>query len=387
MKTYIKSALDQIKAEDELIYKTEKSLRDILEKQKDEKTLFNKKRSVFPMKKIASAACAAILVGVLSIGGFKYYKTPVAYLSLDINPSVEIGVNAFNKVVSVAGYNADGKTILKGQDIVNSNVKEAVEELVRSASENGFIKNDGSTIISLTSETESSDVASTIEKDAEQGAKDAINSSSDTAVVYKDNIALARRDEARKLGITPGKLNLIQKLQALDFAATVDEYKDAKVTDIMKKIISLNPKKSSGNPDSDVQDIASAVEQCEKNTANKNSQIGKNNFQINSKKNKTDNDAVTSNSSDTNKNKAESNTTTNSSTTTNSIKSDNSNQKNSNKTEDNTTTNSSSATNSNNSNSNNQNVTNNSSLTKSKTTASDNGKQENTNNNKHENNK
>ncbi len=265
MYTTIKSALDQISAEDELVIKTKNAINGIIEKKNNDEILVHKRRSVFEMKKVVFAACAAFLVCGLSIGGYAYYKTPVAYLSLDINPSVELGVNAFDKVVSATAYNADGETILEGQDVLNTSVEDAVNNLVESASENGFIDSDGSTIVSVTSETDDADLASTIEEDAQQGAENAIESSGDTAVVYKDNVALLRRNEARELGITPGKLNLIQKLQALDSAITVDQYKDAKVKEIMKKIIELRSSDSTDSSDSDLQNIESAVKQSEKN--------------------------------------------------------------------------------------------------------------------------
>jgi hypothetical protein len=196
----------------------------------------------------------------------------VAYISLDINPSVELGVNAFNKVVSAAGYNEDGKTILKGQNILYSDIKEAISKLVISASGKGFVADNGSTIISVTSETDNASAAANLEKAAEQGANDALTETGDTAVIYKDNVALSRRDEAKKLGITPGKLNLINKLQAVDPSATVDQYKDAKVTDIMKKVVEL--KKTEKTADtagltetsgSDIKNIEKAVHQSEKN--------------------------------------------------------------------------------------------------------------------------
>lgn len=265
MYTTIKSALNQISPEDELVIKTKNAIKFIIEKKNNDELIVHKKRSVFEMKKLVFTACAAFLICGLSIGGFAYYKTPVAYLSLDINPSVELGINAFNQVISATAYNADGETILEGQDVLNTSVENAVNELVKSASENGFISSDGSTIVSVTSETDDADLATTIEENAQQGAENAIESSGDTAVVYKDNVALLRRDAARELGITPGKLNLIQKLQALDPAITVDQYKDAKVKEIMKKIIELRSSDSIDSADSDLQDIESAVEQSEKN--------------------------------------------------------------------------------------------------------------------------
>src|SRR5471030_2574278 len=55
------------------------------------------------------------------------------------------------------------------------------------------------------------------------------------AEVETGNVALARRDEARKLGITPGKLNIIQKLQKLDPTINIEDYKSSSVKDIQKK--------------------------------------------------------------------------------------------------------------------------------------------------------
>lgn len=191
------------------------------------------------MKKRYIIATAAAILCSFSIGGYAYCKTPVKYLSLDINPSVELGVNVFNKVVSASAYNEDGQTILEGQDVINSDVKDAVNILVKSAAEEGFIADDGSTVIAVTSETDDKEDAEDLETEAQEGANDAIEESSDTAEVIKENVALARRDEARQLGITPGKLNLIQKLQALDPTIKVEDYKDAKVTEIMKKFVEL----------------------------------------------------------------------------------------------------------------------------------------------------
>ena len=246
MITHIKSALNQIKAEDDLIKKTEIFLLNAIENKQEEKIIqIKKSRSNF-IRKLSIAACIAIVVCISSISGYAYYITPVAFLSIDINPSIELGVNSFNKVISSAGYNDEGKTILRRQNVINLNVKDAVDTIVQSASSNGFIADDGSTIISVTAVTDNATIAEKLGYDSEQGANNAIKAKGITAVIFiKDNMPLARRNEANMLGITPGKLNLIQKIQAFDSTATVDQYKDCKVTDIMKKVIELKKDKVS----------------------------------------------------------------------------------------------------------------------------------------------
>lgn len=236
METIFKSALNHIHAEEPLKQKVSSYLVKTL----SSASVTTQVRAKNPlMKRVIAVACSAVFVCAASFGAYAYYKTPISYLSLDINPSVELGVNAFGRVVSAVAYNNDGKTILDGQNVMDSGVKDAVSTLVKSAAQKGFIAKDGSTVIAVTSETDNSSTAENLEDAAAQGADSAVKSEGETAAVQKENVALDRRDEARKLGITPGKLNLIQKLQALDPTITVDEYKEAKVTDIMKKFVEL----------------------------------------------------------------------------------------------------------------------------------------------------
>jgi hypothetical protein len=236
MITRFKSVLNQIKAEDALISRTEVFLKDALINKNTKNIKFNNWRTLFMKKKLVAAACMATLIVGGSGAAYAYYQTPVSYLSLDINPSVEIGVNAFDKVVKVEGINDDGNKILAKINIKGSNVTVAISMLVSSAVDNGFIADNGSSVVSLTSETDNSNTAAKLENDAETGVNQALQETDKTATVLKDNVALARRDQARALGISPGKLNLINKLRKVDPTATVDENKDASVKDIMKTI-------------------------------------------------------------------------------------------------------------------------------------------------------
>ena len=48
-----------------------------------------------------AAALAAGLVLLFFIGGSWVFMTPTAYISIDINPSLELGINRFDRIVSV----------------------------------------------------------------------------------------------------------------------------------------------------------------------------------------------------------------------------------------------------------------------------------------------
>jgi len=252
MNTIFKSALNQIKAEEALVKKTEINLSNVLSNNKKSKLV-----NLFKTKSATKFLIAAASFLVIIIGGssaaYAYYQTPVAYLSLDINPSVELGVNAFGKVVTAEGCNEDGQAILADTNVTGSTVEDAVQCLILSADGKGYIAADGSCVISLTSETNNTDKAKNIQTKSELGVNQALIELEKQAVVQKDNVAIECRDEAKQLGITPGKLNLINKLQAVDPTATVDDYKEASVKEIME-YIKLNENNGESNSANDKSD-------------------------------------------------------------------------------------------------------------------------------------
>jgi hypothetical protein len=90
-------------------------------------------------------------------------------------------------------------------------------------------------VIALTAESENDETAAELQESSEEGAQEALDESETAAVVYTGCSDLELREEAKELGISPGKLKLIRLLQTLDPDITVDEYKEAKVRDIFAR--------------------------------------------------------------------------------------------------------------------------------------------------------
>jgi len=75
-----------------------------------------------------------------------------------------------------------------------------------------------------------------IKEEVESTANKVLNDDNVVSEVIVENIVLERREEARELGISPGKLLLIEKLKEVDPKATTEEYKDKPVNEIVKTI-------------------------------------------------------------------------------------------------------------------------------------------------------
>ena len=229
--------LNKIKAEETLKEKTKAFVRTELVKseygrRRTVRTGTSQKGNPF-MKKFVGAISAVAACALLAAGGFVLYATPVNYVSFDINPSVELGVNAFDKVVSAQAYNDDGESLLAGVHVRNLSLQDAINGLVEQAGAQGYVRDDGSSVIAVTAESNNEQTAARLQTSCENTITLTLNKGETTAVVYTDAITLHFAHKARELGVSPGKYKLIQVLQSLDPTITVEQYKDAKISEII----------------------------------------------------------------------------------------------------------------------------------------------------------
>lgn len=78
----------------------------------------------------AVTACAALAL----FAGFKLYFTPTTHISIDINPSLDLGINRFDRVISVNALNDDGKKLAETLDIKFTAYDEALRKILNNKS-------------------------------------------------------------------------------------------------------------------------------------------------------------------------------------------------------------------------------------------------------------
>lgn len=227
--------LNTIKAEATLKDETKNYVRAALAETSSKKvgTYSVLRRENFQMKKMIAVLSSIAACAVLVIGGFAYYDNPVNYVSLDINPSVEFGINAFDRVVSAEAYNEDGTQLLEAAPYINLTLEEAVDTVVQEAVEQGFIMDDGSTVIAVTAESNEASTATELQTVCESGINLALETQETSAIIYVDCVNLQLRTRAREAGVSPGKYRLIEVLQSCDSNITIEQYKNSKITNII----------------------------------------------------------------------------------------------------------------------------------------------------------
>lgn len=132
--------MDRIEAEEDLKQRTKTAVLAAIE---------NKNKRVLPMKRPTAAMVSIAATMMLLLGGIGFYFTPVYGIGLEINPSIQLGVNSFGRVVRAEGINEEGRNLVESHNLLHMSVELAIRELVEEAGNQGFIASDGSTVISV----------------------------------------------------------------------------------------------------------------------------------------------------------------------------------------------------------------------------------------------
>ena len=100
-----------------------------------------------------AAACVCLLLALL--GGRWLYFTPTAEISIDINPSIELHINRFDRVISVDDFNEDGQVLLNDLDIRYKKYGDAMEQILNHGTIAALLSNDEIMTITVSGPDES----------------------------------------------------------------------------------------------------------------------------------------------------------------------------------------------------------------------------------------
>lgn len=93
------------------------------------------------------AAC--LVVAVVGAGLLWLAATPTAYVDIDVNPSIELGLNRFDRVVSARGLNEDGESVLAATDVTWMGYEDAVRALAEGMEAAGYLTEDSAVSVTV----------------------------------------------------------------------------------------------------------------------------------------------------------------------------------------------------------------------------------------------
>lgn len=246
----------------------------------------NKKLNIFSRGFIGVAAAACILFSVGFVG-VPYYGNnfvPDSRVDIDVNPGVEIVTNKKNKVLEVQSTNNDGEIVIDGMDLKNTELKVAVNALIGSMVQKGYIV-DNSTGILVTVRNGDPDKAQKVKEEVLDDINFALYKNDLKANVMNqtltDTVDVSKF--AKENNISIGKAVFVLNLAAKDNSLDAKELAKMKISEIAelvaKKGIDIRDIVDYDDDDSIWENISDAIEDIDEDV-NENATVTKENDSV-----------------------------------------------------------------------------------------------------------
>ena len=202
----IKAAFDKVHADDSLKERTKAFI--------SQKTRGYTSRPAVPTRRglLSAVACLAIAI----ITGYFLYFTPTLEISVDLNPSLELSVNRFDRVIGVTCNNESAEALVAslGTNLKHMDCAGAVELLLTSDEVSGILTDGGLMTIGVIGEenAQSERILSEMEH-----CSAGVENAHCYFAHYED------LEHAHELGLSFGKYRALLELQALDPSFTADD--------------------------------------------------------------------------------------------------------------------------------------------------------------------
>ncbi|MDP4110363.1 MAG: hypothetical protein Q8878_10095, partial [Bacillota bacterium] len=129
--------------------------------------------------------------------------------------------------------------VLSGLELQNKEIGDAIDITIKKINVSGYFSEGDSLAIEITVNNRDEDKTEKLADELKDRAEEETKEEGHKAVtVEAEGVGAARVKEAKALGVTPGKLNLVQKLQESNPDVKIDqaEWLKKPVKDIMKQI-------------------------------------------------------------------------------------------------------------------------------------------------------
>ena len=169
-----------------------------------------KKRRWAPL---AAAACLALVVAAGGGGWYLQNNTVASVVSLDVNPSVTLNVNAKETVLSAVPVNEDGGDILAGMDLTGVPLDVAMNAIVGALLTQGYVDELANSIL-ITVEDDDAGRGARLQQELTDQADAILANTSVNGAILSQTIQNSQQlqELSDTYGITTGKAALIQTI-------------------------------------------------------------------------------------------------------------------------------------------------------------------------------
>jgi hypothetical protein len=209
------------------------------EYQVGDEIVFKPKKSFITVYFKQIAAMAAIFLFIIAGAsyGIKDYYSPYAYVDIDINPSVELVLNKYMKVLEVQKLNQDADKIIKDSNAFkNKSVEQAVEMVLDNVQSSKIFKDGQENTVMYTVSSVNEKQLPMLYSKLQSISKKKLPKLLKSENIITEQVSLKKREEAKKLKLSPGRIVLFERLKQVKPDTKFEEVSKMPVKDTMNLI-------------------------------------------------------------------------------------------------------------------------------------------------------
>ena len=177
----------------------------------------------------AVAALAIVAGSIFGVSRFQQASATDSVVTLDINPSISLSIDAKETVLEAIPLNDDAKEVMGGMELEGTNLETAVNALIGACLQKGYLDElENAILVSV----ENSDAAKATQLQSELTAT--ISGAFQSGAILTQNVTVS--DElaqlAQQYNISAGKASLIQEVIAQDSTLTFDSLAPLSMSEI-----------------------------------------------------------------------------------------------------------------------------------------------------------
>jgi hypothetical protein len=174
--------------------------------------------------------CSLALLLVAGAISYQQYSLPSVYIDIDVNPSIELAVNRFGRVIDTLPYNEEGRAILQGVSLRNMDYEEASATLIGIMAARGYLVQDG--LVSVTVQSGDKQRENRMLQKLQENIDTTLATHHTDADTEIYSVTGEIHEAAHAHHMTPAKYLAAIELQKANPAATFEESEDHSITEI-----------------------------------------------------------------------------------------------------------------------------------------------------------
>ncbi len=213
--------------------------------QKGDTVSFREKTPAFGRRSLAAAACVLFFLSLSSVG-YGLWNTPVSLVSLDINPSIELQINRFDRVISCRAYNREAQVIVEDSAVSGHSLDRALTSLFSGGLESYLRSSPYITYsVQAKNRSEEKDLISVLKQSTDALLSRYPETERATVDIYP--VSEETVSSAHSHHLTAGKYMTILQLQEVLPEAQVEEYAHCSISEIHQEIEKCSGHNSQGS--------------------------------------------------------------------------------------------------------------------------------------------